>query len=147
MEPLVGFIVLYNKMVDIFPKGKRSYIMSRIKGKNTRIELAVRKKLWALGLKWYRIHSPKVLGNPDITFRKKKVAIFLDGDFWHGYVLKERAEKLPVYWLNKIERNMGRDRKYSEELRDQGWKVVRLWEHEITKNLDKAVAKIVKALG
>lgn len=133
--------------MDKFSKEERSFIMSRIKGKNTHIELNIRKKLWALGFRGYRIHSSKVLGSPDIIFSKKKVAIFLDGDFWHGYVLRERAEKLPVYWLNKIRRNMGRDREYSKELKGQGWKVLRFWEHEIMKNLDKVVTKIVKALG
>lgn len=133
--------------MDKFSKEKRSFIMSRIKGKNTSIELIVRRKLWALGFRGYRIHSSKVLGNPDITFSKKGVAIFLDGDFWHGYVLRERAERLPLYWLNKIRRNMGRDEEYSKELRNQGWKVIRLWEHEITKNFDRAITKIVKALG
>ena len=117
--------------------------MSRIKGKNTRIELIVRKKLWALGFRGYRIHSPKVLGNPDITFRKKKVAIFLDGDFWHGYNWK-RLGKVPPrkYWQGKILRNIERDKKYNRLLRKDGWKVMRIWEHDVNKNLEKCINKV-----
>lgn len=121
--------------------------MSRIKGKHTSIELLVRRRLWGLGYRGYRIHPKKVLGNPDIVFSQKRLAIFLDGDFWHGLVLKTRAKKLPQYWLEKITRNVKRDRKYNRQLKELGWRVIRIWEYEILKDVDKVTAKIAKALG
>ena len=120
--------------------------MSRIRGKNTGIELVVRKRLWALGFRGYRTHSPKVLGSPDITFRKKKVTIFLDGDFWHGYNLTRLGKKVPKkYWLPKIRRNMLRDKASARKLRKAGWKVLRFWEHDIKKK-PKIILKRIMGL-
>ena len=133
--------------MDKFSPEKRSFIMSRIKGKHTSIEVVVRKRLWEMGHRGYRIHVKKVLGSPDIVYPKKRIAIFIDGDFWHGFILKTRAKKLPEYWLNKIQRNVKRDKKYNRLLTQDGWKVIRIWENEILKNLDGAVSKIVRALA
>lgn len=133
--------------MDKFSKEKRSFIMSRIRDRDTSIELAVRKKLWSLGFKGYRLHKFKAFGKPDIVYTGKKVAIFIDGDFWHGYILKKRAGKLSEYWLNKITKNKKRDKAYTRKLKEAGWKVVRVWEHELLKDFESALNKIVGALA
>lgn len=118
-------------MTDVFSKEKRSWIMSRIRGKDTKIE-----KLFESWLKEEKIKFSKhykMVGNPDFALPRKKVAIFVDGDFWHGYDFKKREKKLPKYWVNKIRRNMKRDKKAEKELNKLGWKVVRIWEHRLLK--------------
>lgn len=119
--------------------------MSRIKGKNTSPELSVRKALWKVGLKEYRIHK-KMVGNPDIVFSRKKLAIFIDGDFWHGWEIK-KGRKLPRYWTKKINRNMERDKEYTKLLKKEGWQVLRFWEHDVLGSLDKVISKISDSLS
>lgn len=110
-------------MADIFTKEKRSEIMSRIRGKDTKVEVALRKIVssycYPLGYR-YRKHYKKVPGSPDIAFVSMKIAVFLD-DFWHGYDFKNRRKKLPKkYWVAKIEKNMRRDRRMDARLRRDG---------------------------
>lgn len=104
--------------------------MSRIKGKNTKPEIALRKALWALGLR-YRLKS-NLPGRPDMVFRGKKLAVFVDGCFWHGcpehYVPPKTNAR---FWKKKISENIARDRKVDKKLKDLGWTVFRVWEHEI----------------
>ena len=122
--------------------------MSQIRSKDTSIELMLRKALWRKGLR-YKIHY-SILGKPDIVFTKKKVAIFCDSDFWHGYDWMGRKERLKSnlsYWIPKIERNMRRDKEVTKSLRRQGWAVIRFWEHELRKDLDSCVGNVLKALG
>lgn len=95
--------------------------MSKIRGKNTKPELIVRKNLWKLGLQGYRLHK-KMTGNPDIVYTKKKIAIFIDGDFWHGWELLRQKRKLAPYWKEKIKRNMARDKKYTIQLKKRAGK-------------------------
>lgn len=118
-------------MADVFTKEKRSWIMSRIRGKNTKIEKLVESWLRKNKIN-FRKHY-KMVGNPDFTMPKKKIAVFIDGDFWHGYDYQERRRKLPVYWKEKIKKNMERDKRINKELRKLGWKVIRIWEHTIIK--------------
>lgn len=118
--------------------------MSAIRSKNTKIELAVRKKLWDAGMR-YRIHY-HLPGKPDIVFTKKKIAIFLDGDFWHGNNWNSVKSKLKTEdWIRKIEMNIERDKRTNEELRALGWDVLRFWESEINADLD-GVIKIIEQL-
>lgn len=137
-------------MTDIFSKEKRSEIMSKIKGKDTKVEVRFRKKLseviWPMGLR-YRKHYKKIPGSPDIAFPKYKLAVFIDGDFWHGWNYLEKRSKLPEFWKKKIERNMERDAKNSKDLKKIGWKTIRLWEHELKKNPEKSVGKIVSFIN
>jgi len=129
--------------MDVFPEKTRSKIMSSIKSKNTKIEISIRKSLWRAGIRGYRLHK-RIIGNPDIVFNKKKLAIFVDGDFWHGWVLKQ-GRVLPVnYWTPKILRTIKRDKKYTKQLKKEGWNVIRVWEHEVLKNTDKIINKIKK---
>lgn len=118
--------------------------MSKIKGKNTKPEALLFAALTLTGLKFKKHY--KLLGNPDIVFPKIKLAIFVDGDFWHGFDYEKRKESLPEYWVKKISRNMERDKVYNESLTKEGWKVIRIWEHDILVNINKAKNKVVKAI-
>lgn len=133
-------------MTDVFDEKTRSNIMSKIRSKNTRAEILLRKGLWAKKLRGYRVH-PKMLGNPDVVYSSKKIVIFVDGDFWHGYNWKILGKIPPKgYWQEKIERNIKRDEKYTKELLEGGWRVLRFWEHEIYSELDKCIDDVHKAL-
>jgi len=130
-------------MTDIFTPEKRSWVMSRIRSKDTKIE----KKVASL-LRKDRIHyrrHPKLFGSPDFVV-EKKILLFCDGDFWHGYQYDKKKKPQKKFWRKKIERNMARDRKVSRKLRRDGWSVVRLWEHDIETSPDKCVRKIQKNL-
>lgn len=124
--------------------------MSKIRSKDTKLEKyflkLISSALYPRGVR-YRKYYAKLLGKPDIVFVNKKVAVFIDGDFWHGYKFTAQKQRLPKkYWIKKIENNIARDRKINRELKKIGWKVVRIWEHEIKKDSAKAVSKIEKAL-
>ncbi|MFA6383504.1 MAG: very short patch repair endonuclease [Parcubacteria group bacterium] len=132
--------------MDVFTKKKRSEIMSSIRSENTGIEKVIFREIRKRGI-YFQKHYNKATGNPDITLPRKKIAIFIDGDFWHGYNFAKNKKRLPKkYWLKKIENNIKRDRKNRAKLRREGWKVLRIWEHEIKKNLENAVDKIIKYL-
>ncbi len=120
--------------------------MSRIKGKDTSIEITLRQALWKKGYR-YRKNCKELPGRPDIALTKYKIAIFCDSEFFHGKdrkVLKPRIEKgkNPDYWIPKIERNMVRDREKDKELLFVGWTVVHFWGKEIMKNTDECVKVI-----
>ena len=133
-------------MADKFDRKTRSSIMSHIKSKNTSLETNFRKLLWANGLKGYRLHY-HLPGKPDIVFTTKKVIIFVDGDFWHGYNWKKMGKVPPKeYWQGKIEKNISRAKKYNRLLKKEGWKVLRFLEHDLKKNPGKCIKKIIKAL-
>ncbi|MDB5188556.1 MAG: mismatch endonuclease Vsr, partial [Candidatus Nomurabacteria bacterium] len=102
--------------------------MGLIKGKNTKIELLVFKFLRQEEI-YFQKHYGRIRGKPDIAIPRKKIAVLIDGDFWHGWKFHERKSKLNPYWLAKIEDNMRRDRKNVRFLRSRGWKVLRIWEH------------------
>jgi DNA mismatch endonuclease, patch repair protein len=128
-------------LTDIFTPEKRSWIMSRIRGKNTKIELKMKKMLADTGYK-FEMH-PEMYGNPDFAHKRKMIVIFCDGDFWHGYRYGQKKKPAKKYWCDKIENNMQRDKRYSRKLRRDGWSVLRLWEHDIEKNPEKCMRKIV----
>ena len=131
-------------MADKFSKAKRSAIMSRIRSKNTSLEIEFRKLLWKNGLGRYRIHY-NLPGKPDIVYVSKKIVIFLDGDFWHGYNWKKLGKVPPKkYWQKKIQKNIDRAKKYNKMLKKDGWKVIRIWEHEVKKNPEKCIKKLLK---
>ena len=126
-------------MADIFSKKKRSWIMSRIRSKNTSIDRKMREMLSEAGARFEMY--PDLFGSPDFQVGKR-VLVFCDGDFWHGYRYAEKKRPAKKYWREKIEGNMRRDRKVSRKLRRDGWSVLRLWEHDIKKNPDKCMKKI-----
>jgi DNA mismatch endonuclease, patch repair protein len=119
--------------------------------KGTRAEVLLRCALWAKGLR-YRLHAKELPGKPDIVFRRQHLAVFVDGDFWHGRDWEKRREKLAKgsnadYWLAKIGYNIERDRKSTELLEDMGWTVLRFWETDLLDDPDIAVREISDALG
>ncbi len=132
-------------MTDIFTKKKRSEIMSKVRGKDTKIELKMRKAVRKMGLKGYKLNCD-LPGKPDIAFPEFKVAIFCDGEFWHGRYFDMVKHKYMKFWKEKIRQNMARDKKVDKILRKAGWIVIRLWEKDIEKNVDACARKIMKAL-
>ena len=113
------------------------YNMSRIRCKDTKIEVALRKELWSRGLR-YRKNVKTVPGKPDIAFIGKKIAVFCDSEFWHGYDWENRKNDIKTrreFWIPKIERNMERDMEVNRILEEQGWIVLRFWGKQIQKNL------------
>ncbi len=134
--------------MDIWSKKKRSQVMSRILGKNTKPELRVRKMLSSLGYR-YRLNVKGLPGKPDMVIKKYNTVIFVHGCFWHlhskcrdGTIPKTRTE----YWQEKLLQNKKRDANHIKALRAQGWEVLRLWECEIEKKPDSAMNRIGKIL-
>ncbi len=132
-------------MPDRLTPEQRSAVMSRIRSTDTGIEVAVRSALHKRGLR-FRKHVRGLAGRPDVVFSSARVAVFIDGDFWHGYQLSRWKDKLQPYWLDKIERNRSRDRRNFAKLRRSGWRVIRVWEHEIERDLDDVVDRIAIAV-
>lgn len=127
---------------------QRSETMKKIKSKDTSPEITLRKALWAKGYR-YRKNDHTVFGKPDISFKGKKVAIFVDGEFWHGYNWEEKKLKIKSnrkYWIKKIEGNMARDHLVNDTLSSQGWKVLRFWDWKIKKDLDSCLKNIEVSL-
>lgn len=109
--------------------------MQAVKNKGSQIELLLRKELWSRGLR-YRKNVNRIFGKPDIVFVGKKIAIFCDSEFWHGYNWEERKRDFKShqeFWITKIERNMGRDREVTAKLESEGWTVIRFWGNDIKK--------------
>ena len=132
------------------PKTKEQirFNMQRVKNKDSEIELSLRKALWSLGLR-YRKNVKSVFGHPDIAFIGKKIAVFCDSEFWHGYDWERRKNDFKVrqdFWLPKIERNMERDREVNEKLEAEGWIVIRFWGKEIKSDVNACAEKIKKAV-
>ena len=129
--------------MDIFTKKKRSEVMRAIRSRGTGIELAMFRELRRRGVHFQR-HYRSPVCNVDIALPSRKKAVFIDGDFWHGYRFAERKAKLPKrYWLPKIEENIRRDRRMRARLRRIGWGVLRVWEHEVKKDAAGAAMRIV----
>ena len=132
-----------------------SDVMRRVHSRDTSPEKALRKALWAHGLR-YRLHSKRLPGNPDIVLPSRHVAVFVDGDFWHGNQWKLRgfpsleaqfdSVANSAYWVPKIRRNMERDAATDKCLTEIGWRVVRCWESEIRKDLNSCVQRVVEAM-
>lgn len=132
-------------MTDRISKQKRSVLMSRIRGKNTGPERALRSALWRSGLR-FRIHS-KIPGTPDIVFPSKRVVVFVDGCFWHRCPSCYSApSNNRMYWMEKAKQNVKRDKKVNSELRSKGWLVFRFWEHELAAKPNQCLKQIVRVL-
>lgn len=119
--------------------------MQAVKNKDSKIELLLRKELWARGLR-YQKNSKKVFGKPDIVFIGKKVAVFCDSEFWHGYDWDNKKNDIQSrreFWIPKIERNMQRDIEVTTRLTQEGWTVLRFWGNEIKHDL-KSCADIIE---
>ena len=132
-------------MPDRHTPAQRSYNMSRIRGFDTTIEVTIRRALTQQGLR-YRKHVMSMPGRPDLVFSKARVVVFIDGDFWHGYQYPRWRDRLSSYWQAKIERNRARDSRNFANLRRRGWRVVRIWEHEVRNDVSRCVERILHAL-
>lgn len=121
-------------MADVFTRKKRSEVMSRIRGRgNLSTEMRMIALMRAHGIKGWRRHRP-LPGRPDFVFIRERVAVFVDGCFWHGCPVHYVAPRTAIgFWRKKIEGNRARDRRNTRELRRRGWRVVRLWEHDFKK--------------
>ena len=115
--------------MDILTKKQRSYCMSRVKGKNTKIETTFRHYVWAKGIKGYRVYNSKIFGKPDLYFSKKKIAVFIDGCFWHKCAKCDSVPKNNhAFWVKKLNGNRERDKTVTKKLSKNGVKVIRFWE-------------------
>jgi len=132
-------------MPDNLTPEQRSYCMSRIKGKDTGLETRVRSELHRRGFR-FRKHLKELPGKPDVVFTKAKVAVFIDGDFWHGYRFPTWEHKVSDFWKTKISKNRERDAKNHRRLRDMGWTVIRLWQHDLERDFEGSIGEIVSAL-
>ena len=129
-------------------KEQISYNMQQVKNKDSKIEVLLRKELWSRGLR-YRKNVNRIYGKPDIVFIGKKIAVFCDSEFWHGYNWEERKKDFKShqeFWIPKIERNMERDAEVTAKLESEGWTVIRFWGNEIKKNTAQCADIIEKAV-
>ena len=120
--------------------------MQAVKNKNSKIEILLREELWSRGLR-YRKNSTKILGKLDIAFIGKKIAVFCDSEFWHGYDWEHKKDEIKTrreFWIPKIERNMQRDVEVTQGLEEQGWTVLRFWGKDIKRDV-KVCADIVQS--
>jgi DNA mismatch endonuclease (patch repair protein) len=124
---------------------KRSALMARIRGRDTGPEQAIATILAEKGVECER-HSPDLPGRPDFVFRTAKVAVFVDGDFWHGWRFPTWRHKLSAQWEEKIDGNRRRDSRNFRRLRRGGWRVIRLWEHQIKNDSRACVEKVLATL-
>lgn len=128
--------------MDNLNKKQRSYCMSKIRYLNTKIEVSFRKYIWNKNLRGYRIKN-KLPGKPDVYFPRKKIAVFIDGCFWHKCpkcFIPPKSEK--KYWRQKIKRNVQRDKKTTKALEKENISVLRFWEHEVKNNIDGCYKKL-----
>lgn len=121
--------------------------MAAVRSKNTGPEVLLRKALFAAGIRGWRIHYKRAAGTPDLAWPGLKVAVFVDGAFWHGHSSRHRPGRSGAYWDRKIENNVARDRRVDEALAEAGWVVVRVWDFEVRKELPAAVERILAAIG
>lgn len=133
-------------MADNLTREQRSLTMSRIRSRDTKVELMVRRALHRRGHR-YRVNAGWLPGKPDIVFSKVRLVVFIDGDFWHGWRFETWSDKLASYWREKISGNLARDQRHEAALRQGGWNVLRIWEHEVEGDLACCVARIERRLA
>ena len=145
-DPIV--VPRFNEANGFYTTKQRSELMAKIKSQNTKPELKLKKALWNLGFR-YRKNLKKLPGSPDIVYTKHKLAIFVDGEFWHGYNWAEKKTKIKTnrdFWIPKIERNIQRDTQNNQLLADAGWHVIRFWEHELKKDFEGCLNQVISYL-
>ena len=125
---------------------ERSNLMRKIKSDKTTPEILLQRALRKEKIK-FKKHCSMLAGKPDVVLVDKKIAIFVDGEFWHGYRWEEKKKKIKnnrAYWIPKIERNIARDRQNNKKLKKLGWQVIRFWQHQIIEDVQKCIQKIKK---
>jgi DNA mismatch endonuclease (patch repair protein) len=133
-------------VTDFLSKETRSHVMSRIRSKDTKPELALRQALWAASVRGWRCHPRTVPGKPDPAFTRWLVAVFVDGCFWHGHPDFFTPGKSGSYWDAKIARTKERDRAANEVLAAAGWTVLRFWDFEVEQDVGRCAAEVAEAL-
>lgn len=128
-------------MADPLDQAKRSALMSRVRTRDTAPELALRRALWASGVRGWRLHPRRVVGRPDLAWLGRRIAVFVDGAFWHGHPDYYWGQS-GKFWDEKIERNRKRDEKVTGELVGEGWTVLRFWDFEVERELDRCVESV-----
>jgi DNA mismatch endonuclease (patch repair protein) len=131
-------------MPDHLSQVQRSRAMQKVRLRNGPLETLIQQQLRKRGLK-FRRHVRSLPGRPDIVFRDDRLVIFVDGDFWHGWRLPVWEHKLSKFWREKLRANRARDARNIRRLRTSGWRVVRVWQHEITRDPEKCVRRIEMA--
>lgn len=135
--------------MDKLTKEQRRKNMQHVRNKDSQIELKLRHALWHAGFR-YRKNVREIFGCPDIVFKKLKIAVFVDSEFWHGYDWENRKHDFKSrqdFWIPKIERNIVRDKEVNEKLTADGWMVLRFFGNEIKKNLDGCVRIVADAVA
>jgi DNA mismatch endonuclease, patch repair protein len=133
---------MIGRMADTMTPAQRSRCMARVRSKHSGPEIRLRKALWAKGLR-YRLHQP-LPGRPDMLFVRARVAVFVDGCFWHGCPEHHTEPKTnSEFWRQKLQANRARDNRVNDELQTAGWTVVRLWQHTVDSNIQNAVDTII----
>lgn len=131
--------------MDVLTKEQRHKNMQNIHSKDTSIELLLRRALWHKSVR-FRVNSKDIIGKPDISIKKYKLAIFCDGDFWHGNCSDRNIGTNSKYWEQKIRRNKERDLELTLTLRDAGWTVLRFWGSDIKKNPERVACEILQEI-
>lgn len=132
----------FEESAGFYTTRQRSKTMAKIRGSNSKPELLLRKALWKANVR-FRVHRKDLVGKPDLVIDKYRLAIFIDGDFWHGYQWQQRKPKSnQQFWIPKIERNMQRDQFVNKSLLEMGYVVMRFWEHDVKSNLAACVNQI-----
>ena len=134
-------------MTDTRSPAQRSRIMAAVKSKNTSPELGLRRALFAEGIRGWRCHYKRAAGTPDLAWPALRVAVFVDGAFWHGHPSRHKPGRSGDYWDEKIALNIERDRQVDAVLEDAGWTVVRVWDFEIRRDMLGVVGRVVEALS
>ena len=132
-------------MVDHLTPEQRHRAMANVKLKDGPLETAIRSELHRRGYR-FRKHVKSLPGSPDLVFPRAKVAVFIDGDFWHGWRLSRWEHKLSDFWRDKIKANRQRDRKNFRKLRRMGWHVIRIWQHEVERDTDACIERVISAV-
>lgn len=125
-----------------------SKVMSANRGKDTKPELMLRKALWSVDVRGYRLHQKNIPGRPDLSFRKRKIAVFVNGCFWHRcpHCNPHKPKSNADFWESKFKNNMRRDKVKNKQLHKLGWKVITVWECQIKNNLKASVKNILSFL-
>jgi DNA mismatch endonuclease (patch repair protein) len=133
--------------MDNLTKEYRHKNMQNIRSKGTKPEVVIMRELKRRKI-YFAKHVDSIIGKPDIVFRKKKITVFIDSDFWHGHPKRYIMPKTNIeYWSNKIAQNRQRDKEVNRKLKQDGWKVIRLWEYDIKNCFDKCIQKILSELA
>jgi len=137
--------ILSDGMPDTWSVETRKGLMRRVRTRDTAPELALRRALWAAGLRGWRLHPRDLPGRPDLVFRRARLAVFVDGAFWHGHPDYYHGQS-GAFWDAKIARNRARDEKVNHQLGELGWDLLRFWDFEVEKSVPECVERVRSAL-